>query len=56
MLRRMIRVWSFIVVLTSASLVACGGQPLQYTPVDEVPEGPGLFSGEDGEFTIYRAP
>ncbi len=55
MLQRMIRAWSFIVVLTASSLVACGGQPLQHTPVDEVPEGPGLLSGEDGVFTIYQA-
>ena len=54
--RRTIRAWWFIVVLTAAGLVACGGQPFQVTPVDEVPKGPGLLSGEDGEFTIYRAP
>ena len=53
--RRMTRVMCFIVVLAATSLVACGGQPLRYTPVDEVPEGPGLFTGEDGEITIYRA-
>ena len=55
MSQRMIRVWCFIVVLAAAGLGACGGQPHHYTPVDEVAEGPGLFSGEDGEFVIYRA-
>ena len=33
-------------------LAACGAAPLRYTPVDEVPEGPGLLSGEDGAFVI----
>ena len=51
----MTRVWCFIVVLAAASLVACGGQPLHYTSVEDVPEGPGLLSGDDGEFVIYRA-
>lgn len=38
------------------TLAACGiGQPLETTKVvDEIPPGPGLFSGEDGEFVIYR--
>lgn len=34
---------------------ACGEiTPVAYTPTDEIPEGPGLLSGEDGEFTLYR--
>ncbi len=28
--------------------------PVAYTPIDEIPPGPGLLSGEDGEFTLYR--
>ncbi len=37
-------------------LVAGCGQvtPVAYTPIDEIPPGPGLLSGEDGEFTVYR--
>lgn len=37
-------------------LGACAvGKPFeQPTVVDEIPPGPGLFSGEDGEFVIYR--
>ncbi len=34
---------------------ACGEiTPVPYTATDEIPEGPGLLSGEDGEFTLYR--
>lgn len=37
-------------------LVAGCGQitPVAYAPIDEIPPGPGLLSGEDGEFTVYR--
>lgn len=28
--------------------------PVAYTETDEIPPGPGLLSGEDGEFTLYR--
>jgi hypothetical protein len=46
------------VVLAVIGLAACGGKPLHpskwFDPVDEIPPGPGLFSGEDGEFVLYR--
>ena len=37
-------------------LGACaGGEPREPTKVvDEIPPGPGVFSGEDGEFVLYR--
>lgn len=35
------------------TLPGCGGKPFDYTPSSEIPEGPGVFSGEDGEFTLY---
>ena len=28
--------------------------PFEYTATDEIQPGPGLLSGEDGEFTLYR--
>jgi hypothetical protein len=34
----------------------CGGEPYNYEPPNEVTPGPGLFSGEDGEFTIIGEP
>lgn len=35
-------------------LAACETRPSTYTPVDEIPKRPGLFSGPDGEFVIFR--
>lgn len=46
-----------IVLLTVAVglMAACGEiKPFEYRPTDEIKQGPGLFSGEDGEFTLYR--
>ena len=38
----------------AATLAACSNvEPMSYTPISEIPPGPGLFSGEDGVFTIY---
>jgi hypothetical protein len=31
-------------------------EPLDYQPDNELKKGPGLLSGEDGVFTIYRQP
>ncbi len=40
-------------VLLAAFLAACSNiQPVEFVPIDEIPPGPGLFSGEDGEFVI----
>lgn len=41
-------------MLLLALLACAGGEPLEPTRADEIPPGPGLFSGEDGEFVIYR--
>jgi len=36
-------------------LAACSNvEPMSYTPIDEIPAGSGLFSGEDGVFTLYE--
>ena len=38
----------------AVALAACAGaKPFEYHPTDEIPEGPGLFTGEDGEWVIY---
>ncbi len=29
-------------------------KPFEYTEIHEIQPGPGLFSGEDGEFVLYR--
>ncbi len=37
-------------------LAGCGGEPYTYQPDHELKPGPGLFSGEDGEFTLIGSP
>jgi len=46
----------FLLVLGSLSvLVGCSSwEPMESsTTADDIPEGPGIFSGEKGEFVIY---
>lgn len=41
--------------LLVGSLGACSGvEPFEYTEGHEIQPGPGLFSGETGEYKIYR--
>lgn len=44
------------VVLVTAVLLlgGCAGEPFDYHHPQEIKSGPGLFSGEDGVFTIFR--
>ncbi len=45
-----------IVALIAFCLAACGSaEPFGYRPISEIPAGPGLFSGADGQFVIYRS-
>jgi hypothetical protein len=48
----------------SGSLALAGGillllgacaevKPMEYTEIHEIPPGPGLLSGEEGEFVLY---
>ncbi len=41
------------VALLAATLAGCASQPLEYRSQLEIPEGPGMFSGEDGAF-VFR--
>ncbi len=44
-----------IVLLLSFLIIGCeGGKPFDPPTAGEIPSGPGLFSGEDGEFKLYR--
>ena len=38
--------------LLATALVGCGGKAFDYHPQNEIPKGPGLFSGEDGAFVL----
>lgn len=46
-----------ILFLGGAMLLLLGAcadmKPLEYTEIHEIPAGPGLLSGEDGEFVLY---
>lgn len=38
-----------------AGVSACSGvEPMKFRAADEIPPGPGLLSGEDGVFVLYR--
>jgi hypothetical protein len=43
-----------VMVCVAAALLGCGGTPLVYTDSREEKPGPGLFSGEDGVFTLLE--
>jgi hypothetical protein len=50
------KIVTILLFAATLALAGCGGEPLHSNkwqmPGDEIPAGPGLFSGEDGEFTI----
>ena len=44
-----------MVLLAALALTACAdAEPFEPRPIDEIPDGPGLVSGDDGEFTVFR--
>lgn len=44
-----------LVTILTGFLAGCAGvEPFEYTEVHEIPPGPGLISGEAGEFELYR--
>lgn len=54
-----VKQWIGIAIIGLALLAggcATGPEPFDYTPTDEIKPGPGLFSGEDGVFTLYGKP
>jgi len=48
---------AMLIVAAALAVSACGAKPLHTSKwqhgADEIPPGPGLFSGEDGEFVLY---
>lgn len=49
-----LRKW-LLILAAGAALAGCAdGKPMAVPQSGEIPEGPGLFSGDDGVFTIYR--
>jgi hypothetical protein len=40
-------------VIAAVLLAGCGAKTFDYHPDTEIPGGPGVFSGQNGDFTIY---
>jgi hypothetical protein len=53
-----IRKSTILVLALAITICSCATspQPFEYQSDREFHQGPGLFSGEDGYFTIYRQP
>ncbi|MDP6343650.1 MAG: hypothetical protein QF578_24155 [Alphaproteobacteria bacterium] len=46
---------ALMVAALASVLAACGtAKPFNYTQGDQIQPGPGLFSGKDGKFSLYR--
>ncbi|MFW2368254.1 MAG: hypothetical protein ACN4GW_17695 [Desulforhopalus sp.] len=43
-----------IITIACLALNGCGGEPWTYQTDRELKPGPGIFSGEDGEFSLIR--
>jgi len=43
----------WVLILLALAVFGCGGKAFDYQRDTEIPEGPGVFSKEKGEFTIY---
>ncbi len=52
------RICSVMLILMVIAFAGCAvsPEPFVYEPDHELKKGPGLFSGEEGAFTIYRKP
>ncbi len=40
-------------LLTLMFVAGCSGKAFEYHSQNDIPRGPGMFSGEDGAFTLY---
>ncbi len=55
MRNRGFRLWLFASFGAILLATACTEvKPFEYTEIHEIQPGPGLLSGEDGEFVLYR--
>lgn len=50
------RVTLTITFIGCSLLYGCGGESYTYESENELKPGPGLFSGEDGEFNLIGSP
>ncbi|MEQ8356808.1 MAG: hypothetical protein RH942_14795 [Kiloniellaceae bacterium] len=52
-LRRRPAAWSLLLILAGVVAGCAEMKPLDYAATDEIKPGPGLLTGEDGEFVLY---
>ena len=50
-----IRLAGIRLTLVLGLVLGCGGKPFNYESQNEIPPGPGVFSGKEGEFTLYSS-
>lgn len=48
--------WGVVGIGLVLGACATSPEPFDYRPADEIKPGPGLFSGDDGVFTLYGKP
>jgi hypothetical protein len=47
---------ALLTALAAALILGCAqAKPYEYHPATEMPKGPGLFTGEKGEYTLYSS-
>lgn len=50
-------IWiAILVMFVAINACATSPEPFTYHPDNELQKGPGLLSGEDGAFMLYRVP
>ncbi len=54
--KRVIIYLQAVIMTACIALAGCGGEEWTYQSDRELKPGPGLFSGEDGEFNIIGTP
>jgi hypothetical protein len=55
MKKRLLYSTALFFVFVLVGIAGCGGQSFNYHSDNEIPEGPGIFSKEEGAFTVYSS-
>ncbi|MGI9414988.1 MAG: hypothetical protein ACR2PM_15040, partial [Hyphomicrobiales bacterium] len=48
------RILILAMTVLCAMAIAAAAEDFEFTPIDEIPDGQGLVTGPDGEFTILK--
>jgi hypothetical protein len=53
-MKKLSKCWAIIIcAIVMVTLSGCANRPFPYQEGDDIPQGPGVFSGENGEFILY---